>query len=777
MSLARAARDLPLALIAALRPEVNRKWLAELEQLPHAQSFLLSGLRNGEARAFLTTYLGSPDLAEELEPELTRRSDGNPFLLLELLRGLEARGQITRLPNRRFTRSRMASSIAEVPLPESVSSSIRARASRLSRLGRDVLEMASCAGAAFDPLNVGSALCIPALMLLAELAALEHDGWVVPTSTSGYAFGSHHFREAVYSGLPATLRQANHLALAEAQERDLAQAAANASVSGSAAVELCTNFLRSGMTARARPYLEPALEHLTARYDRRAVLEVVGDALAGEASWSDSERIALLLRQASHLAMIGRPEAATESFATALLLAEGTDDRALRVRVRIELGNHLLAVGRIPAARAIMGQAVGLAESEEDPALLARALVRAGQTAQRLGKYTEAVAECERALELAVATSDNGVACSAAKILGDVHDTTGHHPIARDFYQQGLKIARESAPSLEAYLANGLGTSLMNLGDWDGAEHNYRRQIALAQKAGDAMTEGLGAGSLARMFLRLGRSAEAGRLWERQLLLARRYGNRRAEIAALGNLSMVKVDQGFLEAGRQLALDAAAIANAIGAPVYEQLMSLLIGVAIYGGDRDRAREMLARPSMAVDRLERGQIMRHSWTALIAEHEENSAAAVQAYELAVSHARASGSRWQLSRTLLMLGQVLALEHKEQARSHFEEARSIAGEIGSRGLAVIAQAYLAGLPGGDLAAAEAAFQAGKEHLSTISRMEVSFHLRRLTHRRSYLDEAHRTLIHLRDHAPAEYRESILTAVPIYRQIRAAWTQEVA
>jgi hypothetical protein len=208
--------------------------------------------------------------------------------------------------------------------------------------------------------------------------------------------------------------------------------------------------------------------------------------------------------------------------------------------------------------------------------------------------------------------------------------------------------------------------------------------------------------------------------------------------------------------------------------MYEQLRSLLIGVAIYCGDRNRARELLSIPSMAVDRPERGQVMRQNWTAMIAEHEENRAAAVQAYELAVSHARASGSRWQLSRALLQLGQALAPEHGERARVHFEEARSIAGELGSRVQSVIAQAYLAGLSGGDLPAAETAFQAGKEHLSTISRMEVAFQLWRLTDRRSYLDEAHRTLIHLRDHAPPEYRESILTAVPLHRQIRAAWMQ---
>ena len=40
------------------------------------------------------------------------------------------------------------------------------------------------------------------------------------------------------------------------------------------------------------------------------------------------------------------------------------------------------------------------------------------------------------------------------------------------------------------------------------------------------------------------------------------------------------------------------------------------------------------------------------------------------------------------------------------------------------------------------------------------------------RSHLEVAHELLVHLRDHAPPEYRETMIVKVPLYRDIQAAW-----
>jgi len=53
-----------------------------------------------------------------------------------------------------------------------------------------------------------------------------------------------------------------------------------------------------------------------------------------------------------------------------------------------------------------------------------------------------------------------------------------------------------------------------------------------------------------------------------------------------------------------------------------------------------------------------------------------------------------------------------------------------------------------------------------------MEVHYHLFRATNDPTHLEEAHRLLCHLRDHAPEEYRETMIANVPLHRDIVAAW-----
>ncbi len=55
-----------------------------------------------------------------------------------------------------------------------------------------------------------------------------------------------------------------------------------------------------------------------------------------------------------------------------------------------------------------------------------------------------------------------------------------------------------------------------------------------------------------------------------------------------------------------------------------------------------------------------------------------------------------------------------------------------------------------------------------------MEARFLLFKATRDATHLEEAHRLLTHLRDHAPEEYRETMITNVPLHRDIAAAWKE---
>jgi len=301
LALARAAPGSRFLLVGSTRPGLPESWQAEIERLSHAIFIGLSGLTEEGSRHLLAELLHSETLAEEVGDELTRRSDGNPFVMLEILRALEGRGQLIRRPDGHWVKHDRHAQVRDMALPETLVNLIRGRAAQLSPRERDVIEAASCLGFRFDPLLVAASLGITPVALFQSLAALEHSHRLVRSGEPAYVFEHHQVQEAIYSGLPGALRQNYHFAIAEVLEGRALDDAGSAAIQGAAAVDLCWHFLRCGAPDRARPYLDSALRHLRVTYDSRVLVALIGEALKHEDAFADGQRVDLLLRQAEQL--------------------------------------------------------------------------------------------------------------------------------------------------------------------------------------------------------------------------------------------------------------------------------------------------------------------------------------------------------------------------------------------------------------------------------------------------------------------------------------------
>jgi hypothetical protein len=64
---------------------------------------------------------------------------------------------------------------------------------------------------------------------------------------------------------------------------------------------------------------------------------------------------------------------------------------------------------------------------------------------------------------------------------------------------------------------------------------------------------------------------------------------------------------------------------------------------------------------------------------------------------------------------------------------------------------------------------------QRIPVARRMEIRFLLHRTAGDPADLAEAGRLLWHLRHHAPPEYRESMVRAVPLHREISRAWDEQ--
>ena len=107
--------------------------------------------------------------------------------------------------------------------------------------------------------------------------------------------------------------------------------------------------------------------------------------------------------------------------------------------------------------------------------------------------------------------------------------------------------------------------------------------------------------------------------------------------------------------------------------------------------------------------------------------------------------------------------------DKAHVALEEAVSLSRKHRKGAQLAWALALLAGLPDGDVAAAEAALKEAGESGNT---PQVRYRLWKAKGDPTHLAEAKRLLDHLAEHAPEECRESMLTNVKLHREILEAW-----
>jgi hypothetical protein len=71
----------------------------------------------------------------------------------------------------------------------------------------------------------------------------------------------------------------------------------------------------------------------------------------------------------------------------------------------------------------------------------------------------------------------------------------------------------------------------------------------------------------------------------------------------------------------------------------------------------------------------------------------------------------------------------------------------------------------------------FEEHERRLGHDTKTEARFLLFKATQEPAHLEEAWKLLCFARDHAPEEYRESMIANVPLHRDIAAAWEERSA
>ncbi|HEX5136597.1 MAG TPA: tetratricopeptide repeat protein [Planctomycetota bacterium] len=703
MSLAIAAAPLRVLLLVTARPGLSEAWLAELERMPHASRIQLPRLGAKQLARLLVEAFRSEQLAEELGFRIAQKSDGNPFFVFEIIRGLREGRLLARKDDGTWVRSGV---IEGIQIPSSVRDLIQARMADLDPLDRDLLEVASCCGFEFDPTLVAEASGVDLIGALRRFGQIERRHRLIRSAGRRCVFDHHQVQETLYAGLLPALRERYHLAIGDALERKQGGAG------GAGAVALCEHFLKSTEPGRSRPYLDRAVSQLERDYGADAPANVARLALAAPGLLAGRDRAGMLLRFASNLDLSGKREEQRSALDEALGIARNLSDPGLGARAVGMIGSLFLHTGRFEEARRAIEEALDLARKAGDRRQEAHLCGGMGVTLYDTGRGAEALPWHERQLAIARETGDRHAEADAINNIGNVHRVRRDRQQARAYYEQYLALARElGLRGAEAMALGNLGHMAHDEGDIDEARRLHREQLALARSIGHRRTEARALGALAIDAKHLGLLDEAEATYERYIALSREIDHRVGVAYGRVNLARLLGREGDFDRARALLGEADAFLSAVHPAALGTLLEIL----------GEVEEAALRPDEAR----------------------------RCYEDAVArHARASNEAGRASAQRLRG----ALDGDAEA---LDEAKAAAERLGILDVALEAACARAALPGGDVAAAVAAYGEEAPRLSILSRMDVAFDLYRLTGDPRRLDDAAAMLRKIEEHVPAGRR----------------------
>jgi diguanylate cyclase (GGDEF)-like protein/putative nucleotidyltransferase with HDIG domain len=492
------------------------------------------------------------ELGDDLLTFVMQRTEGNPFLVMQLLRAMNEEGVFTN------TGSAWVWTIpSSLPLPAGMSDLVARRLSRLPADAAKILVTAAAIGRTFS------------LTLLADAAGAEMDA-VLDAVDSGlatsvlepvheqdddsYRFAHALLVDAVLRTVSMARQRLIHRRIADllaARSPDAVDAVAwhyARSGDGSQTYTWCRSAAERAMARYALDdatrFLELALEHASAEDQRVAAQDELARAAELSGRWDEVARwcdgmlgspllaaqparaLPVLQRRLHALVRLGQAAHDTEAACRELLsTAEREGTRADVVQIRSLLVQALARMGRTQEAVDIARESVTLAEAGGDEGLVREAMHRLG--------ITLIAAHPDEAVELLL------------------------HLVSR------ARARRDRAMEARAFLS--LGVARTRARDDRGGTEAFRAALSAARAAHALDIAASASMNLGVLELRRGDFGAAQEACKDALRLYTTLRNNANRLAALYNLASLERERGDAEAALGLYRETAALAEQLGA--------------------------------------------------------------------------------------------------------------------------------------------------------------------------------------------------------------------
>jgi adenylate cyclase len=545
----RAIADVPVLIAIAYRPpQLGRLLSPRVKQLFHFTEIFLTDLPAQEIEQLVSLKLGQiygkqARLPEALIEKIGDRAQGNPFYIEELLNYLHDRNIDPQQP----------AALEQIDLPDSLYSLILSRIDQLSENQKTLLKVASVIGRLFRVAMLWGVYNQfgdqeQLQRDLDALSALDLTPLDTPEPELVYLFKHILTWEVAYETLPFATRAMLHDQIGQYIEKTYQD------VLDQYIDLLAYHFERSENQLKKREYLLKAAEAAQADYANAAAITYYQRVLH---LLPEDQRVIGLLKLGGVFELVGEWENAEEIYREAERLASSINEAQGHAQAQRALGWLLRKRGEYSAAEERLVQTRQAYQHLGDNAGVSNVLADIGEIYRLQGKYTEARAYYEESLNLAAGIADSRLRqkarAHALKGAGTVATWQGDYAMARELNQESLAIRREvgDTPGV-ATLLNNLGIIARFQRDLREARRMNEESLVLFREMGDRWAVGQLLNNQACVASDQGEYAEARRLLEESLIIRRQLGDKAGLALSLNTLADVVLDEGAFSDARPL---------------------------------------------------------------------------------------------------------------------------------------------------------------------------------------------------------------------------------
>ena len=362
--------------------------------------------------------------------------------------------------------------------------------------------------------------------------------------------------------------------------------------------------------------------------------------------------------------------------------AEGGERLAEAAQAALALQPLLASRGPLSQCMALLDPVLQEAPTELfDPSLRARLLVARADVHRLLGNLERSLADAEAARAIAAEHRDWSTLGAALVTLAYNSSQLGDLERARAYVEQTRALSEGGQRRLEGRVLTLMGFVEVLAGSLAEGRPLLRRALPIHRAAGDAWYEGTTLGMLCMAEGKLGNQKAARRYGERSVRILRAAGLRRPEVSALLNLGAVAMDQGRLDAARELLEEGLAAARGFGerSQLARYVLPYLGAAHFLAGRLGDARSVLEEALRGVDTADVPSGRAYLWLGSVESAEgnvEEARAAFDAAERAPADHRDNDRVLPLHRGLLELAlarEAAAAGDAARADAHRAEAR--------------------------------------------------------------------------------------------------------